>query len=132
MNCFYHPGVPAVGICKSCSRGICASCAADLDKGIACGNRCEEHATAVIKLIDDNIARSAISNQLIDNAKKNRYLGSAFQIGVGLFFLGFGSYEIFTTGFESIDLFLPGLGALFLFFGLFSLYRALTFARTKD
>jgi hypothetical protein len=36
MNCFYHPAVPAVGICKYCQKGLCTECAVDLKHGIAC------------------------------------------------------------------------------------------------
>ena len=36
MNCFNHPGVPAVGICKVCQKGLCIECAVDLEHGIAC------------------------------------------------------------------------------------------------
>lgn len=41
MNCYYHPEVPAVGVCKSCGRGICTACAAEVEHGIACRERCE-------------------------------------------------------------------------------------------
>ena len=42
MNCFNHPGVPAVGVCKSCQKGLCKECAVDLGHGIACKNHREE------------------------------------------------------------------------------------------
>jgi hypothetical protein len=42
MNCFNHPGVPAVGICKACQKGLCKECALDLGHGIACKNHREE------------------------------------------------------------------------------------------
>ena len=42
MNCFNHPGVPAVGICKACQKGLCMECAVDLGHGIACKNHREE------------------------------------------------------------------------------------------
>ena len=42
MNCFNHPGVPAVGICKSCQKGLCMECAVDLGHGIACKNHRED------------------------------------------------------------------------------------------
>ena len=42
MNCFNHPDVPAVGICKACQKGLCKECAFDLGHGIACKNHREE------------------------------------------------------------------------------------------
>ncbi len=42
MNCFNHPGVPAVGICKACQKGLCMECAVDLKHGIACKNHQED------------------------------------------------------------------------------------------
>ena len=42
MNCFNHPNIPAVGICKYCQKGLCMECALDLGHGIACKNHREE------------------------------------------------------------------------------------------
>ena len=42
MNCFNHPDVPAVGMCKACQKGLCMECAVDLGHGIACKNHREE------------------------------------------------------------------------------------------
>ena len=36
MICFVHADRAAVGICKSCSKGLCAECAVDLGHGLAC------------------------------------------------------------------------------------------------
>jgi len=36
MNCFYHPQVSAVGICKYCQKGLCTECAVDLGHGMGC------------------------------------------------------------------------------------------------
>jgi hypothetical protein len=127
MNCFYHPGVAAVGICKSCSKGICPECNVDLGDGLACKGRCEEKAKALIQFIDESVKRSALNRQIIDSAKSNRFISAIFPMVMGLFFLGFGGYIAFTTSFDAFNLFLPGLGTLFLAFGLFSLYRAITF-----
>jgi hypothetical protein len=42
MNCFNHPDVPAVGICKACQKGLCMECVVDLGHGIACKNHREK------------------------------------------------------------------------------------------
>jgi hypothetical protein len=56
MNCFNHPDKPAIGICKSCCKGLCLDCAATMPNGLACRNACE--------------ARVALINQMIDNNEK--------------------------------------------------------------
>jgi Flp pilus assembly protein TadB len=52
MDCFYHSGRRAIGLCRSCFRGLCGECATDLDRALACRNRCEEHAQALIRTLD--------------------------------------------------------------------------------
>ena len=43
MECFYHPATPAVGICKYCQKGLCRTCAVDVDgDGLACQDRHEQ------------------------------------------------------------------------------------------
>jgi hypothetical protein len=41
MRCFYHPDREAVGVCKSCHKGLCAESAIDVGDGIACPGPCE-------------------------------------------------------------------------------------------
>jgi hypothetical protein len=60
MLCFYHQEKEAVGICKSCGKGVCVECAVDLGKGLACRSRCEESARAIIALVDRNIQLSTV------------------------------------------------------------------------
>ncbi len=50
MLCFYHGDVEAVAICKSCGRGICHDCYAEVGTGSACRNRCESEVTAINEL----------------------------------------------------------------------------------
>jgi hypothetical protein len=55
MRCFYHQDKEAVGLCKSCAKGVCAECAVDLGNALACRNRCEERAQSVVKIQDHAI-----------------------------------------------------------------------------
>lgn len=41
MQCFRHAPEPALGICRSCGRGVCAHCARDLGPPLACSEECE-------------------------------------------------------------------------------------------
>ncbi|MHA1755570.1 MAG: hypothetical protein ACTSVV_02285 [Promethearchaeota archaeon] len=42
MKCYYHPQKDAVGICKTCNRGICSDCLAQDCNSIACKDHCEQ------------------------------------------------------------------------------------------
>src|SRR5262245_25383945 len=52
MECFYHAGRPTVGVCRSCMRGICRDCAADLDRGLACRERCENQVKNLLAMLE--------------------------------------------------------------------------------
>jgi len=52
MECFYHAGRPVIGLCRSCFRGLCRECAVDLDRALACRDRCESHARDLIATLD--------------------------------------------------------------------------------
>jgi hypothetical protein len=59
MKCFYHAGADAVGICKNCSRGVCAACANERDDGLACRDRCETKVDAITNLVQRNVRLTA-------------------------------------------------------------------------
>lgn len=43
MNCFYHPEIPALGVCKHCSKGVCGRCAIDnSNQGLSCSTACQQ------------------------------------------------------------------------------------------
>jgi hypothetical protein len=44
MECFTHTGSQAIGICKTCSKAVCRSCAQDAGMFIACSAACEKEA----------------------------------------------------------------------------------------
>ena len=44
----------AVALCKSCLRGICAECAADMGKGLACRGKCETEVASLLELQQRN------------------------------------------------------------------------------
>ncbi len=54
MNCYNHPEKPAVGLCKSCYKGLCVECAATLPNGLACRQTCEERVALINKIIENN------------------------------------------------------------------------------
>ena len=79
MICFYHAESPAVGICKACCRGLCATCAAEVNGGLACRDRCEAPATA-------------------SNVSRIQGIGSLVYFAVGGVIAGHGVLTGFTGG----------------------------------
>lgn len=54
MNCFNHSDRVAVGICKSCGKGLCMDCAAQRTNGLACKDACEDRVDLLNRVIDNN------------------------------------------------------------------------------
>ena len=52
MKCFNHPTVDAVATCKSCCRGLCRDCIAEVGLSCSCRNRCEEDVAALDYLVE--------------------------------------------------------------------------------
>ena len=73
MRCFYHQDREAVGSCKSCGKGLCPDCAADVGKGLACRGRCEEDVRAVVALIDRNIKLSPQTTRLLESGRNSAF-----------------------------------------------------------
>jgi hypothetical protein len=76
MNCFYHPQMVAIAICKNCNRGLCADCGSDVGNGIACKNKCEEEVRAF--------------NEMIDRNKSSYRKTGNFLIAIAMFFISCG------------------------------------------
>lgn len=50
MECFEHQAVAAVGLCKSCGKALCKSCAILFPKGMACTEECAKDAKELIEM----------------------------------------------------------------------------------
>jgi hypothetical protein len=124
MNCFYHREAVAIGTCKSCGKGLCFACAVELNKGLACKERCEKDAQAVIDLIENNVNRAALYREIADSAKRNRYLGASFYLLFSLLIFGFAAYRYSLGSLQSPDYLFIGMGILFFGFGLVALRNA--------
>jgi hypothetical protein len=117
MKCFYHQEYDAIGICKSCGKGLCHECAVDLSQGLACKSRCEEDAQKLIRLIQDNIKLSPTSSSLIRASRRGGLIAAAFYIVIGLLFAGWGIHDDMSL--------IIALGACMGIFGVVSLVRVL-------
>lgn len=50
MECFEHSAMPAIGICKSCNKAICRTCAKSFPKGLACSDACLKDAIELVEM----------------------------------------------------------------------------------
>ena len=112
MRCFYHQDHEAIGICKSCGKGLCPQCAADLDKGLACRSRCEEDVEALIRLVQRNIQLEPTTTRLVQAGSSARRLASLFFFLIGAVFLFYGWTH------EEGPEFLTFLGGIFIVYAI--------------
>lgn len=108
MNCFYHPEVSAIGVCKHCGRGLCGQCVAVVDDTLACKDRHEEKVRAVNLLAD----RSAVQAK---RAGAGYVRNAVFYGLVGTLFAVFGAVQLRFLGLQAV---------FFMLIGLFLLYAA--------
>ena len=109
MNCFRHSEQTAVGICKSCQKGLCKDCVTEIDGSLACRNACEDDV--------------AVLNYMIERGRKvyknlgSQWIPSIIVNGVGgIFFLGFGIY----TKNSTLSWLMVGLGLIMIAGGIYS------------
>ena len=114
MRCFYHGEVEAVAICKSCGRGVCHDCGAEVGTGTACRNRCEPEVEALNELIQRNKKAYASTAGMYRG-------GGAFSVLVGVLFAGFGWF-MRETG--SFSYFIIALGVIFFLRGVSQFFAA--------
>lgn len=112
MNCFYHPDKPAVGICKSCSKGLCIDCAADLDHGIACKGKHEQQVEDIKVIVEGN-ARAYKA------APKTSKTAPLFSFLMGSVFALFGYFK--GGGFYNMSFM---LGCIFIAFAIYNFVRS--------
>lgn len=101
MECFYHSGATAVGICKYCGRGICQECVADAQQSLACKDRCESE----VEQLDEMVDQQSSAVQTTSDTYRN--------IAVWLACLGvlFGVFSVIDS---SMRFFLMPMAAIFL------------------
>ena len=117
MNCFYHPTDSAVGICKSCQKALCMTCAVDLGKGLACKSRCEEDVRRLIEIVETSVRYSPASRSIVAASRRSGMIQSTLAALMGVVFLWWG----LRSG-EGM-MFVAVMGAVFLIYGLVQFYR---------
>lgn len=68
MNCYIHREKNAVGICKSCGRGLCQDCVVEVGEGISCAGPCEEKVRIINRMVEGNARVLSTSNQSMRTA----------------------------------------------------------------
>ena len=121
MNCFYHQEKSAIGLCKCCSKGLCADCATDLEFGLACKGKHEEQVQSVNMIIEKNA-------KIYSAAPRNILIAPLFSFFMGILFLVFG-YQ--SKGGANNLIFFMGVGFVVYAFVVFFRNRAL-FSGSKN
>jgi len=86
MKCYYHPEQEAVGICKSCNKGICRECATDVTNGLACKGICEDEVKALNEI-------TALSKKAFQKTGTAYSRGALIFLFLGVFLATFGIIE---------------------------------------
>ena len=119
MRCFSHPDQDAVGVCKSCQKGVCSVCAVDLGKGLACRTTCETDVRGLISLIDASMRISPLGTKVWMNHPSNMIWTAASCIALGLIF------TLWAALHEPPLLAVVGMGVVFLGWGCLQMVQAL-------
>jgi hypothetical protein len=113
MKCFYSEA-EAVGICKSCGRGLSRAFATEFPKGLACANRCEAEVQRLIR-----------ADEAVPGGGSNGAVSGGFTMLAG------GAFVYFSGGFAG-GLSLPSfMGVVFFCYGLYVVARALVIAKRR-
>ncbi len=114
MKCFRHHERDAVGVCRSCYKGLCPDCAVEVDKSLACRNSCEEDVRAVNLLIAENIKITPIASKILHRRENIVKGANIFNVTFGGIFILIGLAD------PSRFLILIFLGAFLLIYGIYS------------
>ncbi|SRR6266851_8887872 len=126
MKCFYHYDRDAVGSCKSCDKGLCAECAIDLGKGLACRDQCEDEVKAIMALVAENIRMAGKTPALLRKNRHSYLWSGAYYMVAGAVFLAWGlSTE------PRLD-FVIAIGGVGLAFGVVTVVRAFGMPRADN
>ena len=105
VNCYYHPETTAVGLCKYCQRGLCATCAAQAGESLACQQRHEEQVRTMETLYQRNVLQSKrVGSDYVRN--------TIFYGAVGILFVVFGYSQLNWLGLQAVVYLLIGLALL--------------------
>lgn len=123
MNCMNHQDKSAIGICKSCCKGLCAECVTALPDGISCRNDvCEKRVTTMFQMVD-------ISIKNLTNVNAHQRSAYIFMLIFGSAFLLFSFLPISSPG-DFGFLFTIVFAIIFIAFGVIGLMRRSRYFQT--
>ncbi len=117
MQCFYHPLEFAIGTCKSCCRGLCRECAAEVEPGLACIGKCEEGVANLNAALDR-------STHAISRGVGTWSAAATLYMVLGALFLAWGVL--------SEMYFIAAIGFPFAAYAMFLFYRARQLSKVGD
>lgn len=106
MKCFNHPAADAVATCKSCCRGLCRECIAEVGASCCCRDRCEADVAALNELFD----RGRSVYQKTGTVYKS---GGVFILLFGIVFALSGVFSLTSERFTALGYFLLIMGLIF-------------------
>lgn len=92
MECFAHENASAVGICKSCGKGVCRACALPVERGLACSPGCQPIAAELAQVQ----AASVRNLRVLSAARVVQPMVAVLFLGLGILLFLDGSRDLFT------------------------------------
>lgn len=110
MHCYRHAPTEALGICRSCGRGVCAQCVRDLEPSLVCSEQCEQR----VRRSDALIANSEATFR---QARRGSVVLVIFPplLGAVLFYFGLSERGWFNA--------LTAMGSILVLFGIVIWWR---------
>jgi len=117
MNCFKHADRPALGLCKSCGKGLCSECLVEVPDGLACKckNQCEDRVNLINQIINNNQKVLSAANVQVKSS-------GIFILLLGILFCLFGFLPILISG-NTSTIFMGLLGLFFAVYGIIRLIK---------
>jgi hypothetical protein len=125
MNCFNHKDKPAIGLCKSCGKGLCGDCLTEVPNGLACKDSCEDRVEMM------NFLADKISQTLVARKRLLRQYGLlTMLLGIGFIIFGTAiSWQL--PAFPYLPYFSGFVGGVFIIFGVLVLRRKEPYPQSK-
>lgn len=117
MKCYKHNETDALGICKSCQKGVCRECIVDVEGRIACKDSCEQE----VKDLNEMILKN---KGVYQKTSSNFYRVAAIYGFIGLFFI---FYPLLVT--PILINFLVPVGIIFLLAMVMTIYSGRKFQK---
>jgi hypothetical protein len=122
MNCFNHRDRSAIGICRSCGKGLCEDCVAEVQNGLACKGSCE----ARVKLINRTIG---VYPQIMRAGRRRSWVVALLFAVLGLASVVGSAFEYAEADDPSLPWFLGVMGSVLLVLAILGLWQASRYPR---